>query len=457
MKVRWGRVFWVALAFIAAGLDAVPSRAADAPSDIGITEPSIATSLPQNGDPAGIRKRLNDRGITFNVIYTNDVLGNLAGGIKRGTIDQGKMEGQLTVDLAKLAGWQDLTLYANAFQIHNTGRIRRDIAGGMNTIAAIEAAPATRLSELWLERKFLDGAASFRFGQLAADSEFFFSDASVIFLQTDWPTIGAVNLPGGGPAYPLSTPGVRLKFEPRKDVALLLAMFNGDPAGPCTGDPDTCNRHGLNFRVRDPALVIGEAQFRTNQDKDDTGLARTLKLGGWTHLGQFNDQRYANDGSLLANPAGSGISARHRGNFGVYGIIDQQIYRPRGGAADSGVTVFSRASMSPSDRNLVDLQVDAGIVFAGLLPKRPDDKFGAAFIYSRFSDSVRAFDWDQINFGNLVTPPRDYEANFEFTYVAQVVPGWTIQPVFTYIMHPSGTGIRYPDAKVAGVRSIVKF
>lgn len=439
-----------------AGLDAGLLRAqqAPAPDANGITEPSIATSLPQNGDPFGVRKRLSDRGVTYNLIYTNDVLGNLSGGNRRGTIDQGKLEGQLTVDLAKLAGWQDLTLYANAFQIHNTGRIRRDYAGGINTIAAIEAAPATRLSELWLERKFLGGAASFRIGQLAADSEFFFSDISVIFLQTDWPTITAVNLPGGGPAYPLSTPGARLKFEPNKDVALLLAVFNGDPAGPCAGDPDTCNRHGLNFRVRDPALLIGEAQFRTNQGKDDTGLARTLKLGGWSHLGQFNDQRYANDSSLLADPAGSGIAARHRGDFGIYGVVDQQIYRPRGGAADSGVSVFGRASMSPSDRNLVSLQVDAGIVFAGLIPGRPDDKFGAAVIYSRFSDSVRAFDRDQINFTGAGFV-RDYETNLELTYVAQIIPGWTVQPVYTHIWHPSGQAGR--DAQVAGVRSIIKF
>ena len=439
---------------VMAGLDAVPLRAADAANDTGINGPSIATSLPQNGDPFGVRKRLSDRGITYNLIYTNDLLSNLSGGNRRGTIDQGKLEGQLTVDLAKLAGWQDLTLYANAFQIHNTGRIRRDYVGGMNTIAAIEAAPATRLSELWLERKFLDGAASFRFGQLAADSEFFFSDLSVIFLQTDWPTIAAVNLPGGGPAYPLSTPGARLKFEPRKDIALLLAMFNGDPAGPCAGDPDSCNRHGLNFRVRDPALIIGEAQFRTNHGKDDTGLARTLKLGGWTHLGEFNDQRYANDGSLLADPAGSGIAAKHRGDFGIYGIVDQQIYRPRGGAADSGVSVFGRASMSPSDRNLVSLQIDAGIVFAGLLPGRPDDKFGAAVIYSRFSDSVRAFDRDTINVTGAGFV-RDYETNLELTYVAHIIPGWTVQPVYTYIWHPNGQAGR--DAKVAGIRSIWKF
>jgi len=454
MTVSWWRFSCVVLAALA-GFGAGPLRAGDSASDIGIADPSIATSLPQNGDPAGIRKWLYQNGITYGLIYTNDVLSNLSGGNKRGSIDQGKVEGQLTVDLAKLAGWQDLTLYANAFQIHNTGRIRRDYAGGINTIAAIEATPATRLSELWLERKFLGGAASFRFGQLAADSEFFFSDLSAMFLQSDWPTIAAVNLPGGGPAYPLSTPGARLKFDYGKDMSLLLAVFNGDPAGPCAGDPDTCNRHGLNFRMRDPALMIGEAQFRTNQGKDDTGLARTLKLGGWSHLGEFNDQRYANNGFLLANPAGSGIAAKHRGDFGIYGIIDQQIYRPRGGGPDSGVSVFSRVSFSPSDSNLVNAYIDGGIVFAGLIPNRPDDRFGASVIYARFSDSVRGFDRDRISFGIGSGFVRDYEANLELTYVAQIVPGWTVQPVYTYIWHSGGQAGR--DAKVMGARSVWKF
>ena len=36
--------------------------------------------------------------------------------------------------------------------------------------------------------------------------------------------------------------------------------------------------------------------------------------------------------------------------------------------------------------------------------------------------------------------------------VAQIIPGWTVQPVYTYIWHPSGQAGR--DAKVAGVRSI---
>ena len=435
------------------GLSGRPLWAEDSTSDAAGS--SIATSLPQNGDPAGVRKQLSQRGITYSLIYTNDVLSNRSGGNKRGTIDQGKVEGQLTIDLAKLAGWQDLTLYSNVFQIHNTGRIRRDYVGGMNTIAAIEAAPSTRLSELWIERKFLSDGVSVRAGQLAADSEFFFSDLSAMFMQSDWPTIAAVNLPSGGPAYPLSTPGARVKFNIGQDASLLFAIFNGDPAGPGVGDADGRNRYGVNFRLRDRALMIGEAQFRFNHGKDDSGLASTLKFGAWRHLGQFDDQRYANDGSLLADPAGSGIAAKRRNDFGAYGIIDQQIYRPQHGASDSGISLFSRASLSPSDRNLVDVYVDGGIVFAGLIANRPEDRFGASVIYARFSDSVRGFDHDQINFGIIPGPVRDYETSLELTYVAQIILGWTVQPDFQLIWHPSGQAGR--DAKVMGVRLMWKF
>ena len=443
----------VAGSYVAIG--SVPLRAEDAKTTNGIPDQSIATSLPQNGDSGGVRKRLSESGISYTIIYTNDVLSNVSGGNKRGTIDQGLVEDQLKVDLNKLVGWQDMTLYASAFQIYNTGRIRRDYVGGMNTIAAIEATPTIRLDELWLEKTFFDGAASLRIGQLVADVEFFGSDISNMFLQTDWQTIVATSLPSGGPAYPLSTPGARLKFDYGKDVSFLLGAFNGDPAGPCTGDPDTCNRYGVNFRMRDPAFIIGETQFHTNQDKDDSGLARTLKIGGWTHLGLFNDQRLANDGMLLANPAGSGVALQHRGDFGIYGVLEQQIYRPRGGAADSGITVFSLASYSPSDRNLVNLQLDGGIIFAGLISKRQDDRFGASFVYSRFSDSVSAFDQDVINFSGVPGVVRDYEANLELTYVAQIVPGWTLQPDLQYVWHPNGQAGR--DAKVVGIRSTVKY
>lgn len=421
----------------------------------GIPAPSIATSLPQNGDPAGIRKRLAYFGVVYGFEYTNDVLSNLRGGNRTGTIDQGKLHGILTVDLEKLAGWQGLTLFSNFFQIHNTGRIRRDYVGGVNTIAAIEAVPTTRLSELWLEQKFAGGKVSLRVGQLAADTEFFFSGLSGMFLQSDWPTIAAANLPSGGPAYPLSTPGMRLRVDLNEQMALLLAVLNGDPAGPGEGDEQERNKHGLNFRAHDPAFVIGEAQFRRHHGPKDTELATTFKLGGWYHFGRFDDQLVATGGTLLPDPAGSGVPITHRGNYGLYAVLDQQIYRPKVGDDQTGIFVFSRASVSPSDQNVVSVFVDGGILFSGMVPGRPDDKFGASAMYTRFSDSIREFDRQTVSFTGVPGPVRDYEANLEFTYMAQIVPGWTVQPVLTRVWHPNGDRSR--NAVVTGARSIWRF
>jgi len=78
--------------------------AQDASAPSAIPQGSIATNLPENGDPGGRRKALADRGFTYVLYYTNDVLANVQGGLKRGTIDQGKLEGALTIDLEKAGG-----------------------------------------------------------------------------------------------------------------------------------------------------------------------------------------------------------------------------------------------------------------------------------------------------------------------------------------------------------------
>lgn len=420
----------------------------------GITPPSIATSLPYNGDPTGLRALMASYGVTFDFFYFNDVLGNVNGGLRRGFIDQGLLEHDLNVDFEKLIGWQGLSFHTSGFLIHNTGRIRRDYVGGINTIAAIEAVPTGRLWELWLEQSFWNRGASVRAGQLAADVEFFRADAALMFLQTDWPTIIAAALPSGGPAYPLSTPGVRVKINPNEHVSVLAAVFNGDPAGPGTpGDEQLRNKYGVNFRLKDLPFVIAEAQFRNNREKTDTGLATVLKFGAWAHFGKFDDNRLADDGTLLADPDGSGRPLKRKTDNGLYGVFEQQLYRPQGGGADSGITVFGLASGSPQDRNLINFWFQTGIVFAGLIPNRPDDKFGAIFEYSRYSNSVRNAEGDEIAFTGVPQVIQDYEANLEINYLFQIVPGWTLQPVLTYVWHPDG-GVSAVDALVIGARSI---
>jgi porin len=447
------------MGLMAASLASAPAVADDAASLSGIPSSSIATSLPAEGDPTGVRRWLAERGITYGLIYTGEALRNLSGGIRRGGLYEGKLEGFVAADMEKLSGWPGLGFFANAFQIHHTAGLRDQHFESLITISNIEAVPSTRLSELWLEQKLFDDRFSIRAGQLAADTEFFVSDYSKTLISSDWPTIAGANLPSGGPAYPLATPGVRLKFDPSPSWTALVGLFNGDP-----GSQASVNRTGTNFRVNDPPLLMGELQYRYNQDKHSSGLAGTLRLGGWHHFGTFADMRFDAAGLSQASPFSSGNARLFRGSSGIYGIVDQQIYRPEGGDAASGIAVFSRISGTPSDRNLIDFFVDAGIVFSGLLPGRPEDKFGASFICAHISDRASAFDRDMIDLTGVNQPLRDFELTIELTYQAQIKPGWTLQPVFEYIVHPGG---HVPDpilpnspvksGALIGVRSTIAY
>lgn len=218
--------------------------------------PTVRSVLP---DPWGWevqRQWYRERGVTFAGILTNDGFVNVQGGIKRGAVFEGKFEGIVGIDFERLAGLKGLTFFSNIFQTHGNGGPGRSLVNGLDTISNIEALPSIRLSELWLEQKFWEGRVGLRVGQLTTDSEFYNSQYFNVFLTSDWPTITSTGLPGGGPAYPLSTPGIRLKLDPTPNHSMLLALFNGDPAGPCQNqNPEVCNRYGLNFRVKDPPLL----------------------------------------------------------------------------------------------------------------------------------------------------------------------------------------------------------
>ena len=458
---------WLALVLLGTSLArAQEDSPLDEPVDAhGAPIPSISTSLPNNGDPAGIRKWLYQRGLTYSFILTSEVLGDVSGGMRRGATYQGKLETDIKADLEKIAGFKGLTFFTSLFQIHNTGGIRGNYVGSFNTISNVEAQATTRLSEAWLEQKIGD-TFSVRFGQLAADQEFFIAEYSQFMMTSDWPSITAQNLPSGGPAYPFATPGVRLRYDPNKQASFLLALFNGDPAGPGTDDPQSRNRYGLNWRVQDPPLLMGEAQYRYNQEKNATGLAGVWRLGFWHHFGEFNSQRFDQDGLSLADPLSNGIPKRLRGTTGFYGVVDHQLYRPAGGDKDSGISMFSRAGISTSDRNQLEFYWDGGLIFTGMIPGRPDDRIGATFLYSKISRDAAALDRDLVLYTGVPHPIRDYELNLALIYQAQIVPGWTIQPAIHYVMHPGGhvpdpnatvPGAAIKDATVLAVRSVIVY
>jgi porin len=100
--------------------------------------------------------------------------------------------------------------------------------------------------------------------------------------------------------------------------------------------------------------LITEAQYKYSQDMDSQGLAGTIKFGGWYHFGPFEDNYFGIDGRSLADPLGNGRALVHPGDFALYGVIDQMLWRMPGEGPKKGIGGFTRIAVSPSDRNLMN-------------------------------------------------------------------------------------------------------
>lgn len=285
---------WFAAAMTSAlcfGLASTVKAEDEATSKNGIPNPSIATSLPK-GEDSAVRAALADKGITYGVNYIGEIWSN-TGGLDQSVLPGGRLEGVLDADLDKLFSLKGLTAHVNVYQYHGSGLSRENLEN-LFAVSSIEALPGARLFELYVEQQVND-IVSVRLGQMAVDSEFLISASGSTFINGTFGWAGSVaaNLPSGGMAYPLATPGVRFKLEPTKNVTVLAAMFNGDPAGTDDEerDPQDRNASGLIFPVNDPPFFIQELQFKYNNDKNATGLPGTIKVGAWQHTGDFEHLR----------------------------------------------------------------------------------------------------------------------------------------------------------------------
>jgi porin len=406
------------------------------------------------------------QGVKFAVTYIGEGMGNPTGGAKQGAAYEDRINFAADVDFEKLVGLKQLTFHANVFQIDGGGLSRGALLNFL-VVSGIEALPTTRLYEIWFEQKWGTRLA-IRAGQLAADTEFMTAKYTDVFTNASlgWPAGFSLNMPSGGPSPPLAAMGTRLRTDVSDNLTLIGGVFDGDAAGPGPDDPQLRDRYGVNFRVNDPPLVLAEAQFLWNGKKGDPGLDGKFKIGGWRHFGTFTDERLGASGVTLANAAFGGVPANLSGDFGIYSVFEQKLYRV-GHDDDRGIGIFVRASYSPPDRNIVDLYADAGMEFVGLSDQRPKDKFGIAAAYARVSPWVQALDADFQRLNGIGWPSRSYEGLLTAVYQYEVRAGWTLQPNFQYIMHPGGDatnplGLNQPgkalkDATVFGLRTVLKF
>ncbi|MBV8473665.1 MAG: carbohydrate porin, partial [Hyphomicrobiales bacterium] len=237
------------------------------------------------------------------------------------------------------------------------------------------------------------------------------------------------------------------------------------------GDPQKANPYGVSFPVNGGVLAIAELQYTypgpgtlVDPEQPDP-LARTYKVGVWYDSEGFADLRTDNTGLSLANPASTGIPENHRGNYAVYGVADQMLWRD-GKEADRTINAFVRPMFTPlQDRNLIAFSVSAGLTMHEPIHGRDDDTAGIGVNFAQVSSSATGIDQDTGLYNpGLFNVVRHNETVLEATYQYAVMPSWQVQPDIQYVLNP-GAGIvnsYNPTQKVAnelvfGVRTNVTF
>ncbi|MCE2565155.1 carbohydrate porin [Komagataeibacter sp. FNDCF1] len=438
------------------------------------------------GDMGGARPWLYRHGISFDIQEVDELWGNATGGTPSTNGDgQGSGTGPaydgvtmptLTVDLEKLFGLKGGLFNVSALQTRGRS-ISQDHLNNFNPVSGFEADRSTRLFELWYQQSFLGGKLDVKIGQQDLDTEFLISDYGALYLNANfgWPMAPSVNLYGGGPSWPLSSPAVRIRYRPSEKFTFMFAAADDNPPGNRSnsfgiqgGNPvDPTNQttndgSGTRFNMGTGALLITELQYALNPQPDDMsnvtknpGLPGVYKLGGYYDTAKFPDYRYNTQGQSLG--ASGGTPRWDRGNWMVYGIIDQMVWRPSLTSARS-LGVFARATGNSGDRNMISFAIDAGVNLKAPFRGRDNDTIGLGWGIGRASSGQRAYDRTS---GSLV---QGNENHLELTYQAQVTPWMVMQPDFQYVWHPAGGGSdpSYPwcrtgNEAVFGLHASVNF
>ncbi len=416
------------------------------------------------GNGLGYRKMAEDRGVVLTAQSTSDLFGNTAGGAATGSTYSGVMNLGLAVDLQKGVGWEGASFKNTWLWLYGTD-LSSQYVGNALTVSSIAANPAFRCYELWFQQNLFHDALSLRAGLLGLDAEFMISDTATLFINSTFgvPSLFSLNVPNGGPTYPLATPGVRIAIQPTSWLTLRSALAQGNPFS------QQQNPRGFNwnFGAAGGLLSLNEVVATWNKESHAKGLPGTAKAGFWLQTGQDVESSSGSSGDDVFN---FGSPEARQFSSGFYGIVDQQLYAaPTQGAtpttgdknkqpvADAscacqgkGLNAFTRLGFSPQQASQVSFYADAGLVYTGLIPTRDADKLGVAFGYAQMGSQYAS----QGSVTGL--PGVGYEAVAELSYAMQVTPAISIQPDLQYILHPGGTQ-QYGNAVVIGVRAVVNF
>jgi carbohydrate-selective porin OprB len=389
-------------------------------------EPSAASSglLSRQylfGDWGGERSALAEKGISFDFFYITDMQANPAGGAQQAYAGWERIRGTVDINFDKMIQWQGLSFHATG--LWQSGA---NLGGKIGTLANpsdLVSQHTTRLDSFWVQQLLFHNKLRLRAGQLAGLDFYGNQEYGGTWLMEPLGyAFGNLFSSIYESFNPAGTPGAEVRFAPTQHFYVKSAVMAGN-RNPYQQDPT-----GTNFAIRNTPNFLFEAGYVT----------------GTTYPGDYKFGAVYNGGKF-AIPSGF----ESTGNYLIYGMASQALYRPNPGS-NRGLDATIGFDYSPGDVSRENVQVTAGARINAPFERRPKDRIGIGFVYSKISDPFRDY---QALLGGVALGS---EKAFELNYSLQVTPYLLVQPTFQYYVNVGGNPI-YSNAPVLGFRTKVTF
>jgi porin len=399
------------------------------------------------GDWGGLRTRLYERGIDFQLGYTVELAYNSQGGDANLLRYADQVAVATTLDLERLLGWSDAK-----FQITLTDRNGQNLSDEANlgTLMQVQEifgrGHSWRWTQFWYEQAFLDNQLDVKAGRLGVGEDFM--SFSCEFQNLSF----CGSLPGNIVStwfnWPVSQWAARLKvsFAPDWDIKVGAYQINPDNLDPHLGLQLGNIEHGTGTLL--PAELGWSSKLGAAQ------LPGSYRVGAWYDSSNQSSVSVAADGSALA--LSPGAAPRIESNqAGLYVMLQQQVTAP-GGDVSRGLTLFANFVQADRDTATIDQLIIAGAFYVGPFPGRPQDDVG--FAIGRTHVNSRVADGQELQntagLGPVTVQHSEYP--YELYYTFQVGNWLSLRPNLQYIHRPGGTD-QNDDVVVIGLKAGVKL
>lgn len=348
----------------------------------------------------GVRRFLEERGVSVDVLFTVDGSWAATGGLEPGaTALRSLLDVGFTLDAGRALCLEGGTFFAAVQWI--AGENGSAQVGALQDLSNIDADDRFDVPRLWFEQLAPGSGTRVRAGWIDANSTFATADNAQGFIHASMgfsPTIL------GMPTYPKPALGLTLD-QPIGDFAARAGVFDGSDTG----------RRGDLF-------LIG--QLDATWDGARTGR---LGVGAWHHTATF--ARF--DGG------------KEEGTQGIFAVLDQRLWTDRSDA-ERQLSVFAQFGLADPDVSALTAHVGAGLSLDRPFCPQLSDVLGIGISAVRLTDEPGAgFDFDS-------------ETALEIHYGVEPLPWLRFKPVVQVVRHPGGVAT-VGDAVVLSFRTTVAF